>query len=145
MALVVRGAVVRYFDVSTSKNPPSCRAESFGTPLGLHCAGDKIGDEQPIGMVFKGRVPTGRLFSEYPAEDRKRNLITTRIVRLRGLEPGKNKGLGCDSYDRYIYLHGTNHENRIGKPFSGGCIELRNADMVRLYDSIEAGDLIWIC
>ena len=73
-----------------------------------------------------------------------RNLITTRIIRLRGLEAGHNSGTGCDSYERYIYIHGTNHEGRIGVPFSGGCIELRNSDMAELFDCVDEGDLIWI-
>lgn len=95
-------------------------------------------------MVFKGRVATGLHFSEFPEDAQARNLITTRIIRLRGLAPGTNTGTGCDSYARYIYIHGTNHENRIGAPFSGGCVEMRNADMFTLYDLIDEGDLIWI-
>lgn len=73
-----------------------------------------------------------------------RNLITTRILRLRGLETGYNAGQGCDSYERYVYIHGTNHEDRIGEPFSGGCVELRNAEMLELFDAVREGDLVWI-
>lgn len=106
---------------------------------------DKIGDGAPIGMVFKGRVPVGKLFSEFPEEAQQRNLITTRIIRLRGLEPGYNSGEGCDSYERYIYIHGTNQENRIGKPFSGGCVEMLNTEVIELFDVVAEGDLISIC
>jgi len=116
---------------------------SFGTPLGLHALADKIGDGEPEGMVFKGRVPQGH-FSEFPAEDKERNLITTRIIRLRGLEADYNKGPGCDSYDRYIYIHGTNHEDRIGQPFSGGCIEMYNTEVVDLFDQVDEGDVLSI-
>jgi len=143
MALVEDGRVARRFDVSTSAKPPSCEEDSNGTPLGLHAAADKIGDGEPLGMVFEGRRPT-RLVSEYSDEERRANLIATRIVRLRGLEPGVNAGPGCDSYDRYIYFHGTNHEDRIGRPFSGGCIELRNRAMVAFFDLIEEGDVVWL-
>ena len=144
LALLRNGTIERIFSISTSKNPPSCRADSNGTPLGLHALGDKIGLDAPLGMVFKGRVAIGRHFSECSTEAQQRNLITTRIIRLRGLEAGHNSGTGCDSYERYIYIHGTNHEGRIGVPFSGGCIELRNSDMAELFDCVDEGDLIWI-
>lgn len=144
MALIVAGQIVEIFPVSTSKNPPSSEADSFGTPCGLHCIGDKIGADAPAGMVFKGRVPTGRLFSEISADLAAGNLITSRILRLRGMEPGRNSGPGCDSFARYIYIHGTNHEDRIGQPFSGGCVEMRNRDVIRLFERVENGDLVWI-
>lgn len=144
MALMIDGQIVETFPISSSKNPPSCQAESFGTPSGLHCIGDKIGAGVAEGMVFKGRVPTGQLFPEVAAESGASNLITSRILRLRGLEPGKNSGPGCDSFARYIYIHGTNHEDRIGQPFSGGCIEMCNRDVIHLFEQMESGDLVWI-
>ena len=144
MALVINGKIETIFKVSTSKRPPSCLADSYGTPSGLHEIADKIGADQPNGMVFKGRVPTAKTFSEFSPEENQRNLITSRILRLRGLESGKNSGEDCDSYQRYIYIHGTNHEARIGEPFSGGCIELLNADVIRLFEKIAEKDLIWI-
>lgn len=144
MALIDGDQVRRQFTISTSKNPPSCRETSFGTPTGLHRIADKIGAEEKEGMVFKGRIPTGKHFCEYQGEEAEGNLITSRILRLRGQEEGHNAGPGCDSYDRYIYIHGTNHENRIGQPFSGGCIEMRNADVIELFDLIQSGDPVWI-
>lgn len=144
MALFENGSVVRKYPVSTSANPPSCLADSFGTPTGLHAVVEKIGTEAPEGMVFKGRIATGQLFAEVSPEDAARNLITSRILRLRGLEPGKNSGEGCDTYDRYVYIHGTNHEDRIGKPASAGCVQLRNREMIELFDLVETGDLVWI-
>ncbi|WP_269526519.1 L,D-transpeptidase [Coraliomargarita parva] len=144
MALVENDQISTLYTVSTSKNPPSCRANSFGTPTGLHQAADKIGDGEPSGMVFKGRVPTGRVYHEYPEGEQAANLITTRIIRMRGLEDGHNAGPECDSYDRYVYMHGTNHENRLGQPFSGGCIELSNRDVIEVFERIQRGDLIFI-
>ena len=144
MALLENGEITEVFEVSTSKNPPSCEADSFGTPTGLHALADKIGGDAPEGMVFKGRVATGQLYGDASTEDAERNLITSRILRLRGLESGKNSGVGCDSYERYIYIHGTNHEDRIGQPFSGGCVEMRNREVIELFDRVEAGDLVWI-
>lgn len=144
MALIEAGRITEVFDVSTSKNPPSCVADSYGTPTGLHLVADKIGAGTPEGMVFKGRVATGQHFNDASSEDAERNLITSRILRLRGLEPGTNCGEGCDSYERYIYIHGSNHEDRIGQPFSGGCVEMLNRDVIALFDRVNEGDLVWI-
>ena len=143
LALIHDNRIKRIFPVSTSKNKPSCIENSFGTPLGLHALADKIGDKEPEGTVFKGRVPQGH-FSEFPTEEQKNNLITTRIIRLRGLEAGHNSGQGCDSYNRYIYIHGTNHEDRIGQPFSGGCIEMCNPEMIELFNQVNEGDILSI-
>ncbi|MFW6217416.1 MAG: L,D-transpeptidase family protein [Verrucomicrobiota bacterium] len=143
MGLIEHGGLTRVYPVSTSKRPPSCRADSYGTPLGLHRIAEKIGAGAEPGMVFQGRRPT-RHHSRFPDEERARNLITSRILRLSGLEPGKNSGDGCDSYRRYIYIHGTNHEDRIGEPFSSGCVEMRNADVIDLFERIDSGDLVWI-
>lgn len=143
LALIDDNNLPRTFSISTSRNPPSCIENSFGTPLGLHALADKIGDGEPEGMVFKGRVAISHV-SGFSAEDRQRNLITTRIIRLRGLEPGHNCGKGCDSYDRYVYIHGTNHEDRIGQPFSGGCIEMFNSEVIELFNSVDEGDILFI-
>jgi len=144
MALLEEGQIKAQFSVSTSKNPPSCVADSYGTPIGLHAIADRIGGDAPEGMVFKGRQPTGQIFTEITGDEVERNLITSRILRLQGLEPGKNFGQGCDSYERYIYIHGTNHEDRIGQPFSGGCVEMRNREVIELFDRVDEGDLVWI-
>ena len=144
MALLVDGKISRLFKISTSKNPPSCIAESFGTPTGLHQLADFIGADQPLGMVFKGRLPTGRHHTDYSRDKQVENLITSRVIRLRGLELNKNTGLNCDTYDRYVYIHGTNHEARIGSPFSGGCLEMLNSEVVELFDLVEPGDLLMI-
>lgn len=144
MALLECGKIARIFKVSTSKNPPSCLADSFGTPLGIHKLADLIGGGEPKGMVFKGRVATGKHFEDYEDAEREANLITSRIIRIQGLESSKNTGDGCDSYDRYVYIHGTNHEERIGEPFSGGCIEMFNSEVIELFDLVESGDLLAI-
>ena len=142
MAQIVGTEVQRVYPVSTSKNPPSCVADSFGTPTGLHAIADRIGSEQSEGMVFKGRIPQQH-FSKFPQDEQAKNLITSRILRLKGMEP-KNSERGYNSYERYIYIHGTNHEERIGVPFSGGCIEMLNSDVIELFDAIQTGDLVWI-
>jgi hypothetical protein len=130
------------YTVSTGLKPPSNQKNSLGTPKGLHIIAERIGAGQPPGMVFKGRVATGHHFNELSPEENVRNLITTRILWLRGLEPGYNLGGDRDSYERYIYCHGTNHEEAIGRPASGGCVQLRNLDMVELFDRVRVGD--WV-
>jgi hypothetical protein len=139
-----KGELVKSYVVSTSARPPSNIKGSLGTPRGLHEIGERIGAGQPTGMVFKSRVPTGRHFSEFPESEAARQLITSRILWLRGLEPGVNRGGEVDSYDRYIYIHGTNHENRLGEPMSAGCVEMRNLDIIELYEEVRVGDLVWI-
>lgn len=137
-----KGALVKSYGVSTSKRPPSNVKGSLGTPRGLHEIAERIGAGQPPGMVFKSRAPTGRHFREFPDTDD--NLITTRILWLRGLEPGVNRGGDVDTYDRYVYIHGTNHEERIGEPLSSGCVLMRNHDIMELYEEVRGGDLVWI-
>ena len=132
----------RTYQVSTSAKPPSNQRNSLGTPRGLHVIAERVGGGQPPGMVFRSRVPLGHHFRELSSEENDRNLITTRILWLRGLEPGFNAGGNVDSYERYIYIHGTNHEDRIGRPASGGCVLLRNLEMLDLYERVRTGD--WV-
>jgi hypothetical protein len=140
-----RGELVKSYVISTSRRPPSNIRNSLGTPRGLHEIAERIGAGQPPGMVFKSRVPTGRHFSEVlDREPDNDNLITSRILWLRGLEPGVNLGGNVDTYDRYVYIHGTNQESCIGEPLSAGCVLMRNLDIVELYDAVRAGDLVWI-
>ncbi len=140
------GELVKSYVVSTSKRPPSNLKNSLGTPRGLHEIAERIGAGQPPGMVFKSRTPTGRHFSELlTSEDGfNDNLITSRILWLRGLEPGVNRGGDVDTYERYVYLHGTNHHTRIGQPLSSGCVLLRDLDIIELYEQVRVGDLVWI-
>lgn len=141
--LVADGYDTFRYSISTSKNTPSNVADSYGTPTGLHKIADCIGADAPAGMVFKGRQPQD-LYHKLSKASQKENLITSRIMRLRGLENGFNAGQGVDSYERFIYIHGTNHENRIGEPFSGGCIEMKNNDIIELFQKLERNDLVWI-
>ena len=138
------GVLVKSYPVSTSKRPPSNVKHSLGTPSGLHEIAERIGAGQPPGMVFKSRVSTGRHYSELPDASGNDNLITSRILWLRGLEPGLNRDGEVDTYSRYIYIHGTNHEARIGEPMSAGCVLMRNLDIVELYELVRHGDHVMI-
>ncbi len=132
------------YTVSTSLKPPSEVEDSFGTPRGLHRVEMKIGENEKAGIVFIGRVSTEKYFWEYPDEIQEKNLITSRILWLKGLEPGKNSGDGIDSFARYIYIHGTNHEEKLGTPATAGCVVLSNEDVIRLYDQMPGGTLVYI-
>jgi len=134
--------LVKSYAVSTSRRPPSNVKNSLGTPRGLHEIAERIGAGQPAGMVFDSRVSTGRHFSEI--SDLSANLVTSRILWLRGLEPGVNLGGDVDTYERYLYIHGTSHEDRIGSPQSAGCVLMRNLDVIELYDQARAGDQVFI-
>lgn len=139
-----RGVLVKSYVISTSRRPPSNLKDSLGTPRGLHEIAERIGAGQPPGMVFKSRTPTSRHYSELPDGGENESLVTGRILWLRGLEPGVNRGGNVDTYERYVYIHGTNHEDRIGQPLSAGCVLLRNQDIVELYEQVRTGDQVWI-
>jgi hypothetical protein len=138
--------LVKTYVVSTGKNPPSCIEDSLGTPMGLHVVCEKIGDGEPLDTVFVARKPIGKTWRQLKAggEAPDKAHVTTRILRLRGLEPGLNAGPGRDSYDRYIYIHGTVFEDRIGQPTSCGCVTLLNRDMLELFDAVPEGTLVYI-
>jgi hypothetical protein len=143
------GCLVKSHVVSTSVRPPSNVKDSLGTPRGLHEIAEKVGAGQPPGIVFRTRVATGQHFSELGPDEQSRNLITTRILWLRGLDLGHNAGFNAagavvDTHARYIYIHGTNHEDRLGTPFSGGCIEMANLNIIELFDEVRARDMVWI-
>lgn len=97
-----------------------------------------------MGGVFQSRIYTHKHYETYPTKEPDQLLITTRILRLKGLEPGKNADGTCDSYQRYIYIHGTNREHAIGTPQSHGCILLKNRDMLTLYAAVSEQSLLWI-
>lgn len=129
------------FPVSTSARGRGNRVNSFQTPTGIHAVAAKIGAGSPKYTIFRDRISTGKI--RQPGEDTE-NMILTRIVRLRGLEPGTNVGPEIDSYDRYIYIHGTNREDAIGRPFSHGCVCMKNDDVLHLFDLVWEGMIVII-
>ncbi|MDH5355023.1 MAG: L,D-transpeptidase [Gammaproteobacteria bacterium] len=130
------------YPVSTAEKGLGNRLDSNKTPFGVHRIKQKIGGAQPKGMVFKGREPTGRISDEY--DQRMIDEITSRILWLDGLEKGVNKGGDHDSYSRYIYIHGTSDEKRIGQAVSIGCIRMNNDDVIELFDNVLVNDLVII-
>lgn len=138
------GILTKSYVVSTSLRPPSNVKDSLGTPRGLHEIAEKLGADAAPGIVFKGRVSLGKHFSELDDELQNKNLITTRILWLRGLEPKVNAGGNVDTYARYIYIHGTNHEDRLGTPASSGCVQMNNLEIIELFEQVRTHDQVWI-
>ena len=137
------------YTVSTAKNGIGSRQDSGRTPLGKHLIAKKIGASEPINTVFIGRVPTGEIYdAELGKQHPDRDWILSRILWLSGMEEGVNKGSnsqgGCDTYQRYIYIHGTPDSEPMGVPLSHGCIRMRNEDIIELFDQVEAGTLVVI-
>src|SRR5512146_488626 len=134
-------AVVERYDASTSRFGNGNREDSLKTPLGIHRIKEKFGAGAPPGRVFTDREDTGMDWDHSQTGD---NLILTRILRLEGLEEGINKGPGVDSYERYIYIHGTGREDLVGTPLSHGCVCMRNLDVIRLFETVKEGTLVYI-
>jgi UDP-N-acetylmuramate--alanine ligase len=133
--------IVERYDASTSRFGNGNRENSLKTPLGVHRIKEKYGANAPAGRVFRDREDAGEDWDHSQTGD---NLILTRILRLEGLEEGINKGAGVDSYERYIYIHGTGREDLIGTPLSHGCVCLRNLDIIRLFETVQEGTLVYI-
>ncbi len=128
--------------VSTAAAGLDNRQDSGGTPPGVHRIARKIGADSAQGTVFASREPTGQTWQ--PGQNPTDDLILTRILTLNGCEPGVNQGPGIGSLERYIYLHGTNDEERIGEPVSHGCVRLTNTDICDVFDQVEEGDPVVI-
>lgn len=131
------GTVLREYPVSTASAGVGEVSGSYQTPRGRHVVRAKIGSGMPENTVFVRRRPTGEVWvpelgEQFPGRD----WILTRILWLSGCQPGYNR-LGCvDTMRRYIYIHGSPDITEMGVPGSHGCIRMRNADIVELFDMI---------
>lgn len=119
------------FHVSTAAKGMGFTLDTYRTPTGRFRIVEKLGDGAPSGTIFKQRVPVGQWTPEMAVEE---DLVLSRILRIQGIDPEN-----ANTYERFIYLHGTNHEDRLGQPASQGCIRLGNADMIELFNLIEVG------
>lgn len=133
------------YPVSTASAGAGEQNGSGCTPRGRHYVRACIGGGLPSGTVFVGRRPTGEVYTpalaaEYPQRD----WILTRILWLCGLETGRNRGGSVDTQRRYIYIHGTPDTEPMGVPRSHGCIRMRNADLLALFDQVQPGTPILI-
>ena len=137
--------IIRDYPVSTAKNGAGEQAGSRQTPQGLHIIRAKIGANCPVNTVFVKRRPTGEFYTpELRAACPDRDWILTRILWLSGVEKNQNRLGDVDTFQRYIYIHGTNDEENIGTPRSHGCIRMRNQDIIALFDCTKVGDCVYI-
>lgn len=94
---------------------------------------------------FIARKPTGEVYdTDLANQFPERDWILSRILWLSGLEEGFNRGEGCDTYQRYIYIHGTPDSEPMGMPMSHGCIRMRNTDVIELFELIDCNALVYI-
>ena len=132
--------------ISSAENGTGNRENSGKTPLGAHFIREKFGDGAPLGAQFKARQPTGLIppILSGPEQTSDDDYITSRILWLSGLETDYNQGEGVDSHNRYIYIHGTDEEGRLGSPASHGCIRMANQDIINLYSEVSVATLVYI-
>jgi len=121
---------IRTYPVSTSRFGIGTEEGSFKTPTGRFRVAKKIGSDMPNGTVFVGRVPLRADEALPPTEDS----VTTRILWLDGLDEQN-----ANTRDRLVYIHGTRHEDKIGSAASHGCVRMRNADVIELFEMVDEG------
>jgi phosphoserine phosphatase len=122
---------IRRFDVSTAIKGMGSTPNSHRTPTGRFRIVEKIGAGEPSGTIFKQRTASGLW---QPGDPARGDLVLSRILRIEGLDPEN-----LNSFERFIYIHGTNHEHLLGQPASQGCVRLGNSAMIELFDMVEEG------
>jgi lipoprotein-anchoring transpeptidase ErfK/SrfK len=143
--LISDTTVILSFPISTSKYGVGSEKNSEKTPVGLHQIKTKVGEETPLNGIILGNAYTGKNATIITEEKSgKIDDVTTRALRLEGLEKNINKGGNVDSYSRSIYIHGTPEEGLIGTPASHGCIRMKNNDVITLFDKVKAGTYVII-
>ena len=119
---------LRTYPISSSRFGLGSEEGSMKTPLGKFSVAEKIGHDAAPGTIFKARVALG---PDDPLPDTE-DFITSRILWLEGLDENN-----ANTRDRFIYIHGTKHEDKIGQPDSHGCIRMRNDDVIELFDLVD--------
>ena len=144
--LIINNKISQNYKISTAAAGLGNNKDSFKTPLGVHEVSEKFGDNAEFGTIFKARKNTFKQ-AEILTEPHQHSLtdnITSRILWLNGLEKGINQGAGVDTHERFIYIHGTDEEGRLGSPVSHGCIRMGNHDVIELYSKVNIGTLVAI-
>lgn len=138
--------VAKAYTISTAEAGLGNRMHSNKTPLGVHRVAQKIGAGAKPGTIFKARANTRRIarILNEPGTRSNADNVTSRILWLSGMEKGINKGGKVDSQARYIYIHGTDEEGRLGTPASHGCIRMANNAVIELFEEVPVGTLVTI-
>ncbi len=142
--LIENNKVTESHIISTAEAGLGSQSGSNKTPLGVHRVAKKIGKGAKPGTIFKARMNTRRvakILTEPGARSNADN-VTSRILWLSGMEPGINKGGKVDSHARFIYIHGTDEEGRLGKPASHGCIRMKNQAVINLFKKVPVGTIV---
>lgn len=135
----------KFYVISSGKNGIGEQENSGKTPRGWHKVALKFGHSAHKNAVFKARQETGEVYDDALATQfPERDWILSRILWLSGLEENLNQGEGCDTFKRYIYIHGTPDTEPMGIPMSHGCIRMRNEDVIELFDLIPEQALVFI-
>ena len=131
------GRELRSYAVSTAKDGAGEQDGSLCTPRGRHIVRAKIGAGHPLGAVFRGRRPTGEVWTpELHAKHPGRDWMLTRLLWLSGCEPGFNRLGQVDTMRRLVYIHGTPDSAPMGQPGSHGCVRMRNEELAELFDLV---------
>ena len=138
-------SLLKRYAISTAKNGMGELNGSLCTPRGRHIIRAKIGAGKPANTVFVERRPTGEVYNPALAQHfPKRDWILTRILWLSGCEPGVNRLGKVDTMRRAIYIHGSPDSAEMGKPGSHGCVRMRNADVIELFDLVPVRTVVEI-
>jgi lipoprotein-anchoring transpeptidase ErfK/SrfK len=148
LAVLHKGQVKKVYTISTSKRGIGQKINTFQTPQGLHRINEKIGHGIPHYGIFHRRKYIGT-WQKQPRHQHRKDYVSTRILRLEGLQPGLNRGrdkLGriIDSETRAIYIHGTTMEWKLGAPSTKGCVHMSAKDVIKLFETVPTGTLVWI-
>ncbi len=135
-------SMLKEYTISTAAKGLGGEQDSYRTPTGLHYVRERFGGGLPPWSILQDRVATGEIADSTAVGTR--DVITSRILWLSGMESGLNEGGNVDSYARWIYIHGTAVERSLGTPCSHGCIRMRNRDVIELFDRIPIGALVVI-
>lgn len=135
----------KVYVISTGKNGIGEQENTGKTPRGWHKVALKVGQHAAQNAVFIARKQTGEVYNKTLAEAfPERDWILSRILWLKGLEENFNQGEGCDTFKRYIYIHGTPDTELMGIPLSHGCIRMRNQDVIELFSLVDEEALVYI-
>lgn len=149
LALLEQNKIKKSYTISTGKRGVGQRINTFQTPQGLHRINEKIGHGVPRYGIFHRRNYIGSAWKPQKRCAHKKDYISTRILRLEGLQPGLNKGRDrcgriIDSETRAVYIHGTTMEWKLGSPSTKGCVHMSADDVIKLYNEVPEGTLVWI-
>ncbi len=130
------GTLVNSYRISTSKFGVGDKPGSCCTPLGQHEVVAKIGHGLPPGAVLKSRQWNGEVL---PPNAPGRDPIVSRILWLDGKERSNH-----NAFNRFIYIHGTTEENRLGAPASYGCVRMAAKDVINVFNTVPVGACVVI-